>query len=89
MDEINNKLKVPIDFESKSLEDTDLNAYEVVVATAKYAREINERARKHFGPAVEIQPRNIAIKSVLSGRSVVVHSEKPEGSGTSAEKEDI
>ena len=90
MDEINSKLKVPIDFDSKSLEDTQLNPYEVVVASAKYARELNDRARKHFGPAVEIQPRNIAIKSVLSGRSTVVHANKlTEETEITPEKEDI
>jgi hypothetical protein len=82
MEEINNKLKVSIDFERKSLEDTQFNPYEVVVASSKYARELNDRARKFFGPAVEIQPRNIAIKSVLNGKSVVVRDKNSSDDGT-------
>lgn len=73
MDEFLKKFKVNIDYDEQSFEDMTLNPYEVVIAASKYAREINDMARKHFGAEVEIQPRNIAMKKIQYGEAVLVY----------------
>jgi|WetSurMetagenome_2_1015567.scaffolds.fasta_scaffold1860282_1 DNA-directed RNA polymerase subunit K/omega len=73
MDEFTKKLKVDIDYDEQSFEDMTLNPYEVVIAASKYAREINDKARKNFGAEVEIQPRNIAMRKIQYGEAKLVN----------------
>ena len=66
MDELLNKLKVNIDYENQNLDQLEANSYEISVAASKYAREVNEKARKYFGSDVDILPRNMAMKKLDS-----------------------
>ena len=76
MDELLNKLKVKIDYEKQLIDKLEANPYEVAVATSKYAREVNEKARKYFGSDVDILPRNLAMKKIESGKFKVIYPEK-------------
>ena len=76
MNELFNKLKVKIDYERQSFDDIDANSYEIAVATSKYAREVNDRARKYFGSDVDIQPRNLAMKKLENENMEIVYIEE-------------
>ena len=76
MDELFNKLKVKIDYEQQSFDDKNANDYEIAVATSKYAREVNDRARKYFGSDVDIQPRNLAMKKLENENMEIVYIEE-------------
>jgi len=71
-----NKFKVEIDYEKQSFEDVDANLYEIAIATAKYAREVNEKIRKYFDSDINAQPRNLAMKKLEKEKGVIVYVEK-------------
>ena len=58
------KMDDDIDFEKQSFDHLDVNPYEIVVAVAKTAREINARAQKFLGPEYELRPSNMALKKL-------------------------
>ena len=67
MERITEKLKAEIDYEKQSFENMKANPYEIAVAASKYAREINDRVRKHFGSEIDVKPRNLAMKKLEDG----------------------
>lgn len=76
MNELFNKLKVKIDYEQQSFDNINANEYEIAVAASKYAREVNDRARKYFGSDVDIQPRNLAMKKLENENMEIVYIEE-------------
>ena len=66
MEKYLDKFKVEIDYENQPFEKMENNPYEIVIATAKYARKLNEKLRKYFGSDCDIQPRNLAVKKLES-----------------------
>ena len=76
MNELFNKLKVKIDYEQQSFDKINANSYEIAVAVSKYAREVNDRARKCFGSDVDIQPRNLAMKKLENENMEIVYIEE-------------
>ena len=76
MNELFNKLKVKIDYEQQSFDNINANDYEIAVAASKYAREVNDRARKYFGSDVDIQPRNLAMKKLENENMEIVYIEE-------------
>lgn len=76
MNELFNKLKVNIDYEQQSFDNINANPYEIAVAASKYAREVNDRARKYFGSDVDIQPRNLAMKKLENENMEIVYIEE-------------
>ncbi len=76
MDELLKKLRTSVDYENMNLEEIDANLYEISVATAKYAREINEKARKFYGSDVDILPRNMAVKKLENNTLNIGYPEK-------------
>jgi len=64
-----------IDYERQLFDKINANPYEIAVAASKYAREINERARKYFGSDVDIQPRNLAMKKLENENMEIVYVE--------------
>lgn len=88
MNELFNKLKVKIDYEQQSFDNINANSYEIAVAVSKYAREVNDRARKYFGSDVDIQPRNLAMKKLENENMEIVYVEeknKAENEGSPSE----
>ncbi len=76
------KFKVEIDYEKQSFEDMENNSYEIIIAAAKYAREINDKVRKYFGSDHDVQPRNLAMKKLEKDNGKIFHAEeKVEKSG--------
>ncbi|MFC1538207.1 hypothetical protein ACFL6H_02190 [Candidatus Latescibacterota bacterium] len=75
MDELLNKLKVKIDYEKQLIDKLKSNPYEISVAISKYAREVNEKARKYFGSNVDIMPRNLAMKKIEGEKFKIVYPE--------------
>lgn len=76
MEDLLKKLKVKIDYENQLFDKIDANSYEISVATSRYAREVNEKARKYFGSDVDILPRNIAMKKLDSKTLRIGYPEK-------------
>ena len=70
------KFKVEIDYESQSFDDMDFNPYEIVIAASKYAREINDRARKYLGSNINVLPRNMAMKKLQQDNVQLVYNEE-------------
>ena len=75
---IDELLNTPVDYEKQSLVSKDMNPYEVAVAAARYARNLNDRVRKYYGPEVNIHPRNIAVKKLEIPGTRVVYREGPQ-----------
>jgi len=73
MDELQDKFKATIDYEKQQFENLKGNSYEIAVAASKYAREINNRIRKYFGPEVEAQARNIAMKKLEETSTKIIY----------------
>jgi DNA-directed RNA polymerase subunit K/omega len=69
--------EVPIDFEKLSFISKNMNPYETAVATARYARSLNDRVRKYYGPEVNIHPRNIAVRKMTEKGTHVVYKDQP------------
>ncbi len=69
------KLKVDIDYENQPFDNLKINPYEIVIATAKYARELNEKFRKYFGSDYDIQPRNLAVKKLESDNLQLIYED--------------
>ena len=80
-EKIAEKLNVVVDYENQPFEDMSVNPYELAVATAKYARDINDKIRKYFGSEVSSQPRNLAMKKLENENTKIVYDEN--------DKEDI
>ena len=78
MEEYLDKLKVEIDYENQPFDNMKINPYEIVIATAKYAREINEKFRKYFGSDYDIQPRNLAVKKLESDSLHLIYENEQE-----------
>ena len=76
MNELFKKFKVKIDYERQSFDNINANDYEIAVAVSKYAREVNDRARKYFGSDVDIQPRNLAMKKLENENMKIVYDEE-------------
>jgi len=56
-------------FEKQPFDDLSVNPYEIVVAVAKKARELNDKAQKFLGPQYEVHPINLALKK-LEGKEI-------------------
>ena len=76
------------DYEKQSFEDLDINPYEVVVAVAKKAREINEKAQKYLSNEYEIHPANIALKKIESEEIDFTYEDEQSKSSEDASKEE-
>lgn len=72
------KIKQNVDYENLPVEDMDINPYELVIATSKYARQINDKVRKYYGSDVDIQPRNMAMQRVRDGNLNLINIEEAE-----------
>ncbi len=72
---IHELFEVPIDFEKLSDISKTMNPYEAAVATARYARSLNDRVRKYYGPEVNIHPRNIAVRKLSEKGTHVIYKE--------------
>ena len=82
------KLFNEIDYERQSFENLDINPYEIVVAVAKEAREINDKAQKFLGPEFEVSPANMALRKLDNKKVEFVYDEeKPEFPETPASEE--
>ncbi len=81
MDSLHEKLKEVINIEKLSFERDDVNPYEIAIATAKYAREINDRARKYLGSDVDIYPRSLALKKIQDMRTKIVYDSEVTANG--------
>ena len=76
---IHESLIVPVDYEKQSyLDNKQANPYVLAVATARYARDLNDRVRKFFGPETNVQPRNIAMKKLEEGKTTIDFEEDQE-----------
>ena len=76
---IHETLIVPVDYEKQAFLDyKNLNPYVISVAAAKYARDLNDRVRKYFGPETNVQPRNIVMKNLEEGKTTIVFEEDQE-----------
>ena len=78
MEEYLDKLKVKIDYENQPFDKLKINPYEIVIATAKYARELNEKFRKYFGSDYDIQPRSLAVKKLESDSLQLIYEDDQE-----------
>ena len=78
MEEYLDKIKVEIDYENQPFENMKINPYEIVIAAAKYAREVNEKFRKYFGSDCDVQPRNIAVKKLESDSLHLIYENEEE-----------
>ena len=84
---IHDLFDVTIDFEKQTFPNKNMNPYEIAVAAARYARNLNDRVRKYYGPEVNIHPRNIAMKKLEESGTRIVYKddtqktlpEKPKG----------
>ena len=76
-----------LDYGRQNLEAVNANPYEIVVAAAKEARKINDKAVKYLGPDFEIRPTNMALKKMGKGEVKFVYNngEEEEKSGLSDE----
>ena len=79
MDEVTKKINGDVDYERYSFEDMGLNPYEIVIAASKYAREVNDKARKYMGPEVEIYPRNIAMNRLVTNKFQLIYPDDTQG----------
>ena len=77
-----NKFKVEIDYEKQSFEDINAIPYEIVIAAAKYAREVNEKVRKYFDSDIDTQPRNLAMKKLEKEKGKIFYIEEKEKNPT-------
>ena len=69
------KLNTVVNYENQSFENIDGNPYELAVAIAKYAREVNDKIRKNFGSEISSQPRNLAMKKLENGNIEIIYEE--------------
>ncbi|MFC1508357.1 DNA-directed RNA polymerase subunit omega [Candidatus Omnitrophota bacterium] len=83
-----NKVLGDFDYEKQSFEDLDINPYEVVVAVAKKAREINEKAQKYLSNEYEIHPANIALKKIETEEIEFSYEDEQPKPSEDATKED-
>lgn len=67
---------VEIDYEKQAFDELDINAYELVIAVSKKAREINEKAQKYLGSATVIKPVNLALKKIEDHQAKFVYLDK-------------
>ena len=65
-------------FEKQPFDSLDVNPYEIVVAVAKKARELNDKAQKFLGPEYDVHPINLVLKK-LEGKNIrfVYNDENP------------
>ena len=62
----------------QAFDQLDVNPYEIVVAVAKTARAINDKAQKYLGPEFEVRPTNMALKKLSKGNVKFFYdAEKP------------
>ena len=69
------KIENGINYEKQIFDELDVNPYEIVVAVARAAREINDKAQKFLGPEVEIRPTNMALKKMSMEKAKFVYDE--------------
>jgi len=79
---------IETDYEHQRIDDVDVNPYELVIALAKKAREINAKAQKYLGPETAIKPVNIVLNKLNEGDVEFRYSEegKEEGVGEETDK---
>jgi len=53
-----------VNYDAQAFDELEANPYEVVIALAKEARSVNERAQKYFGLEHRIKPINLALKKL-------------------------
>jgi DNA-directed RNA polymerase subunit K/omega len=76
---IHESLVIPVDYEKQAyLDNKQVNPYVLAVATARYARDLNDRVRKFFGPETNVQPRNITMKKLEEGKTTIAFEEDQE-----------
>lgn len=73
---ITKKIDDEIDYERQIFDELDVNNYEIVVAVAKAARDINVRAQKFLGPEFEVRPTNMALKKLKKDTVKFVYDEE-------------
>lgn len=76
MDDLVKKINSGVDYSKYSFEDMHFNPYEVCIAVSKYAREVNDKARKMLGTGSDIYPRNLAIKKLLTNSFDLVYEQE-------------
>ncbi|MBN1291109.1 MAG: DNA-directed RNA polymerase subunit omega [Candidatus Latescibacteria bacterium] len=62
-----NRIDDDIDYEKQMFDELGVNPYELVVALAKSARAINDKAQKYLGPEFEVRSVNMALKRLSKG----------------------
>lgn len=74
-------------FEKQPFDSLPVNPYEIVVAVAKKARELNDKAQKFLGPEYDVHPINLALKK-LEGKKIqfVYNDENPSAGESPAKK---
>ena len=68
-------------FEKQPFDALQVNPYEIVVAVAKKAREINEKAQKFLGPEYDVHPINLALKKLESKKIRFVYNDEKSPAG--------
>jgi DNA-directed RNA polymerase subunit K/omega len=63
-------------FEKQPFDSLNVNPYEIVVAVAKKARELNDKAQKFLGPEYDVHPINLALKKLEGNKIQFVYSEE-------------
>ena len=71
-----NKIDDDIDYEKQIFDELEVNPYEIVVAVAKTARAINDKAQKYLGPEFEVRPTNMALKKLSKGNVKFFYDEE-------------
>ena len=69
-----------IDYSQQNFDELDANPYEIVVAIAKAAREINDKVQKYYGPDFELRPTNLLLKKLQTGEASIGYNSKDKNS---------
>ena len=68
-------------FEKQPFDDLKVNPYEIVVAVAKKARELNDKAQKYLGPEYEVHPIILTLKKLEGKKITFVYDEEKTSTG--------
>jgi DNA-directed RNA polymerase omega subunit len=75
-------------FDTIDFDKIEANPYEIVVAVAKKAREINDKAHKYLGPEVEVRPTVMALKKLNKGNVKFIYTEEEQSKSEIPEQEE-
>jgi len=70
------KVEDNYNFEKQPFDSLNVNPYEIVVAVAKKARELNDKAQKFLGPEYDVHPINLALKKLEGDEIQFVYNEE-------------